>query len=227
MQFSSVQLLSRVQLFGTPWAAARQASSSIANSQSLLKLMSIDSVMPSKNLILCHPLLLLPSNFPSIRVFSNESALHIRWPKYRSFSFSISPSNEYSGLISCRMDWLDLLAVQGTVKGLLQHHSSKASILRCSALFMVQLLHPYRTTGKTIALTRQTFVGKITSLLFNMLSRLVITFLTRNKCLLVSWMRSPSAVILEPPKIKSDTVSTVSLSIGHEVMGPEAMILIF
>ena len=139
MQFSSVQLLSRVQLFGTPWAAARQASSSIANSQSLLKLMSIDSVMPSKNLILCHPLLLLPSNFPSIRVFSNESALHIRWPKYRSFSFSISPSNEYSGLISCRMDWLDLLAVQGTVKGLLQHHSSKASILRHSAFFTVQL----------------------------------------------------------------------------------------
>ncbi len=167
--------------------------------------------MPSSHLILCHPLLLLPSIFPSIRVFSNESALHIRWPKYWSFSFSISPSNEHPGLISFRMDWFDLLAVQGTLKSLLQHHSSKASILWCSAFFTVQLSHPYMTTGKTIALTRQTFVGKVMSLLFNMLSRLVITFLPRSKRLLISWLQSPSAVILEPPKIQSDTVSTVFL----------------
>ena len=151
--------------------------------------------MPSSHLILCHPLL-LPSVFPSIRVFSNESVLHIRWPKYWSFSFSISPSNEYSGLISFRMNWLDFLAVQGTLKSLLQHHSSKASIFWCSAFFIIQLLHPYMTTGKTIALTRWTFVGKVTSLLFNMLSRLVITFLPRSKCLLISWLQSPSAVIL-------------------------------
>ena len=169
---SSVQLLSHVQLFASPWIAACQASLSITSSQSLLKLMSIKSVMPSNHLILCHPLLLPPSVFPSIRVFSNESVLHIRWPKYWSFSFSISPSNEYSGLISFRMDWLDLLAVQGTLKSLLQHHSSKASILRHSAFFIVQLSHPYMTTGKTIALTRQTFVGKVTSLLFHMLSKL-------------------------------------------------------
>ena len=180
--------------------------------------------MPSNHLILCHPLLLLPSISPSIRVFSNESALHMRWPKYWSFSFNISPSNEHPGLISFRMDWLDLLAVQGTLKSLLQHHSPKASILLCSAFFIVQLSHPYMTTGKTIALTRWTFVGKVMSLLFNMLSRLVTTFLPRNKCLLISWLQSPSAVILEPKKIKSATVSTVSPSICHEVMGPDAMI---
>ena len=163
--FSSVQLLSHVRLFATPWIAARQASLSITNSQSLPKLMSIEPMMPSNHLILCHPLL-LPSIFPSFRVFSNVSGLHIRWPEYWSFSFSISPSNEYSGLMSFRMDWLDLLAVQGTLKSLLQHHSSKASILWHSAFFMVQLSHPYMTTGKTIALTRWTFVSKVTSLLF-------------------------------------------------------------
>ena len=183
-----------------PWTAAHQASLSITNSQSLLKLMSIESVMPSNHLILCHPLLLLPPIPPSNRVFSSESALHIRWPKYWSFSFSISPSNEYSGLISFRMDWLDLLAVQGTLKSLLQHHSSKASILRHSAFFTVQLSHPYMTTGKTVALTRWTFVGKVMSLLFNILLRLFITFLPRSKRLLISWLQSPSAVILEPPK---------------------------
>ena len=161
--------------------------------------MSIASVMPSNHLILWHPLLLLPSIFPSIRVFSNESVILIRWPKYWSFSFSISPSNEYSGLISFRIDWLDLLAVQGILKSLLQHHSSKASILWHSAFSIVQLSHPYMTTGKTVALTRWTFVGKVMSLLFNMLSRLVIAFLLRSKCLLVSWLQSPSAVILEPP----------------------------
>ena len=174
-------------------------------------------MMPSNHLILCHPLLLLPSIPPSIRVFSNESVLRIRWPKYRSFGFNISPSNEHSGLISFKMDWLDLLAVQGTLKSLLQHHSSKASILQRSAFFIVQLSHPYMTTGKTIALTRWTFVGKVMSLLLNMLSRLVITFLPRSKHLLISWLQSPSAVILEPRKIKSDTVSTVSPSIYHEV----------
>ena len=166
--------------------------------------------MPSNHLILCHPLLLLPSIFPSNRVFSNESTLCIRWPKYWSFSFSISPSNEHSGLISFRMDWLDLLAVQGTLKSLLQHYSSKASVLWCSAFFIVQLSHPYMTIGKTIALIRRTFVGKVMSLLLNMLSRLVITFLPRSKHLLISWLQSPSAVILELPKIKSDTVSTVT-----------------
>ena len=180
--------------------------------------MSIESVTPSNHLIICRPLLLLPSIFPSIRVFSSESVLHIRWPKYWSFSFSISPSNEHPGLISFRTDRLDLLAVQGTLKSLLQHHSSKASILRCSAFFTVQLSHLYMITGKTIALTRWTFVGKVMSLLLNMLSRLVITFLPRSKCLLISWLQSPSAVILEPPKIKSDTVSTVSPSISHEVI---------
>ena len=180
--------------------------------------------MPSNHLILCHPLLLLLQIPPSIRVFSNESTLRMRWPKYWSFSFSISPSNEHSGLISFRMDWLDLLAVQGTLKSLLQHHSSKASILQCSAFFMVQLSHPYMTTGKTIALTRWTFVGKVMSLLFNMLSRLVITFLPRSKHLLISWLQLPSSVILEPPKIKS---LTVSQSICHELMGPDAMILVF
>ena len=164
--------------------------------------MSIVSVMPSSHLILCHPLLLLPPIPPSIRDFSNESTLHMKWPKYWSFSFNINPSNEYSGLISFRMDWLDLLAVQGTLKSLLQHHSSKASILQLSAFFTVQLSHPYMTTGKTIALTRWTFVGKVMFLLFNMLSRLVITFLPRNKHLLISWLQSPSAVILEPPQNK-------------------------
>ena len=189
--------------------------------------MPIASVMPSNHLILCHPFLLPPSVLPSIRVFSNESVLRSRWPKYWVFNFSISPSSEYSGLISFRMDWIDLLAVQGTLKSLLQHHTSKASILQCSAFFTVQLSHPYMTTRKTIALTRRTFVDKVLSLLFNMLSRLVITFLPRNKQLLISWLQSPSAVILEPPKIKSDTVSTVSPSICHEVMGPDAMIFVF
>ena len=183
--------------------------------------------MPSSHLILCHPLLLLPPIPPSIRVFSNESTLHMRWPKYWSFSFSISPSNEHPGLISFRMDWLDLLAVQGTLKSLLQHHSTKASIFRRSGFFIVQLSHPYMTTGKTIALTRWTFVDKVMSLLFNMLSRLVITFLPRSKHLLISWLQSPSVVILEPKKKKSDTVTTVSPSISHEVMGPDAMILVF
>ena len=180
-----------------------------------------------QHLILCHLLLLPPSIFPSIRVFSNESALPIRWPKYWSFSFNISPSNEHPGLICVRMDWLELLAVQRILKSLLQHHSSKASILRCSAFFVVQLSHPYLTPGKTIALTRQTFVDKVMSLLFNMPSRWVITFLPRSKCLLISWLQSPSAVILEPPKIKSATVSTVSPSICHEVMGTDAIILVF
>ena len=190
----SVQSLSHIRLFVTPWTAAHQASLSIANSRCLLKLMSIESVMPSNHLILCRPLLLLSSIFPSIRVFSNESVLHNRWPKYWSFSFSfsISPSNEYAGLISFRMDCLDLLAVQGTLKSLLQHQSSKASILWCSAFFMVQLSHPYMTTGKTITLTRRTFVGKVMSLLFNMLSRFVTAFLPRNKHLLISWLQSPT-----------------------------------
>ena len=189
--------------------------------------MSIESVIPSSHLILCHPLLLLPSVFPSIRIFSNESVLRIRWTKYWSFSFSISPSKEHPRLISFRMDWLDLLALQGTLKSVLQHHSSKASILRCSAFFMVQLSHPYMTPGKTIALTRWTFVGKVMSLLFNVLSRLVIAFLPRSKRLLISWLQSPSAVILEQEKIKSLTVSIVSPSICHEVMGPDAMMLVF
>ena len=187
-QISSVQSLSCVQLFATPWTPAYQASLSITNSWNLLKLMSIESEMPSNLLILCHPIL-LSSVFPSIRGFSSESVLCIRWPKYWSFSFSISLSNEYSGLISFRIDWFDPLAVQGTLKSLLQHHSSKASILRQSAFFMIQLLHPYMTIGKTIALTRQTFVSKVMSLLFNMLSRLFIAFLPRIKCLLISWLQ--------------------------------------
>ena len=172
--------------------------------------MSIESVMPSNHLILCHPLLLLPSIFPNIRVFSNESVLCIRWPKYWSFSFIISVSNEHPGLISFRMDWLDLLAVQGTLKSLLQYYSSKAPILQLT-FFIVQLSHPYMTTGKTIALTRQTFVDKVMSLLFNMLSRLLLTFLPRSKHLLISWLQLPSAMILEPPKIKSVTISTVPI----------------
>ena len=186
--FSSVQSLSRVRLFATPWTAARQASLSITNSRSSLKLMSIKSVMSSNHFILSCPLLLLPSIFPSIRVFSNESALHIRCPKYWSFSFSINPCSEYSGLISFRMAWFDLLAVQGTLKSLLQQHSSKASILQQSAFFITPPSHPYMTTGKTIALTRWTFVNKVMSLLFNMLSRLVIAFLPRRKHLLISWL---------------------------------------
>ena len=187
IQIWSDQSLSHVWLFATPWTVAHQASLSITNSQSLLKLMSIESMMPSNHLILCHPLLLLSSIFPSIWVFSNESVLHIRWPKYCSFSFNISPSNEHPGLISFRMDWLDLLAVQGTLKTLL-HHSSKSSILWCSAFFLVQLSIPYMTTGKTIALTRQIFVGKVMSLPFNILSGLVITFLPRSKCFSISWL---------------------------------------
>ena len=181
--------------------------------------------MPSSHLILCCPLLLLPAIPPNIRVFSNESTLRMRWPKYWSFSFS--PSNEHPGPSSFRMDWLDLLAVQGTLKSLLQHHSSKASILRHSAFFTVQLSHPYMTTGKTIALTRQTLVSKVMSLLLNMLSRLVTTFLPRSKRLLISWLHSPSAVILEPPKRNSYTVSTGSPSNSCEVMGPDVMILVF
>ena len=206
----------------TPWITACQVSLSITNSWSLFKLMSIESVIPFNHLIFCHPLLPLPSIFPRIRSFTNESALCIRWPKYCSFSFSISPSNEHPGLISFRMNWLDLV-VQGTLRSL-QHHSSKASILQCSALFIVQLSHPYITTRKAIALTRWTFVDKVMSLLFNMLSRLVITFLPWSKHLLISWLQSPSAVILDPKKIKSDTVSP---SICHEVMEPNAMIFIF
>ena len=207
----SVQLLSRVRLFVTLWIAARQASLSITNSQSSRKLKSIKSVMPSSHLILCRPLFLLPPIPPGIRVFSNESALHMRWPKYWSFSFSIIPSKEHPGLISFRMDWLDFLAVHGTLKSLLQHHSSKASVLWRSAFFTVQLSHPYMTTGKTIALTRWTFVGKVMSLLFSQTrlkwlssSRLVITFLPRSKRLLISGLQSPSAVILEPPQNKVD-----------------------
>ena len=227
VQFSSVQSLSRVRLFATPWIAAHQASLSITSSRSSLRFTSIKSVMPSSHLIFCRPLLLLPPIPPSIRVFSNESTVHMRWPKYWSFSFSIIPSKETPGLISFKMDWFDLLAVQGTLKSLLQHHSSKASILRHSAFFTVQHSHLYMTTGKTIALTRRTFVGKVMSLLFNMLSKLVITFLPRSKRLLISWLPSPSTVILEPRKIKSYTVSTVSPSISHEVMGLDAMIFVF
>ena len=196
-------------------------------SWSSLKLTSIESVMPSSHLILRRPLLLLPPIPPSIRVFSNESTLRMRWPKYRSFSFSIIPSKEHPGLISFRMDWLDLLAVQGTLKSLLQHHSSKASILQQSAFFTVQFSHPYMTTGKTIASTRWTFVGKVISLLLNMLSRLVIVFLLRSRHLLISRHQSPSAVFLEPHKIKSLSISIVSPSVCHEVMGPDATFLVF
>ena len=219
-QFSSVQSLSHVQLC-SPWTAAHQASLSITNSQSVLKLMSIELVIPS-NLILCCLLPLLPSIFPSIRVFSNESVLCIRWPKYWSFSFSISPSNEYSELISFRMDWLDLLAVQGTLKSLLQHHISKASILWRSAFFISPALISIHDYWKN-----HSFVSKAMSMLFNMLSRLVITFLPRSKCLLISRLQSPSAVILELKKIKSLTLSIVSPSICHEVIGLGAMILAF
>ena len=183
--FSSVQSLSRIWLFATPWIAAHQASLSITSSQSPPKPMSIESVIPSNHLILCRSLLLLPSIFPNIRVFSNESALHIRRPKYWRFSFNIRPSNEHPGLVSFRMDWLDLLAVQGTLKSLLQHHSSKAPNFQCSAFFIVRLSQLYMTTGKTIALSRRTFVGKVMSLLFNILSSLVITFLPRSKHILI------------------------------------------
>ena len=210
---SSVQSLSRVWLFATPWTAAHQASLSITNSRNWLKLVSVESVMPSNSLTLCHPLLLPLSILLSIRVFSNESVLLVRQPKYWSFSFNISPSNEYSGLISFMMDWLDLLAVQGTLKSLLQHLSSKASILRSSAFFIVQLSHPYMTTGKTIVLTRWAFGGKVLALLFNMLSRLVIPFSPRNKCLLISWLQSPSAAILEPPKIKYSNILEYQIKI--------------
>ena len=220
-----IQSLRHVQLFLTPWTAAHQASLSFTISWSLLKLMSIELVMPPSYLVLCRPLLLLPSIFPNIRVFSNELVLYIRWPKY--WRFSISPSNEYWGLIFFRIDWFDLFAVQGTLKSLLQYHSLKASNLWCSAFFMVQLSHPYMTTVKTIALIIWIFVSKVMSLLFNMLSRFVIAFLQRNKHLLISWSQSLSAVILEPKKIESLTVSIVSSSIYHEVLGPGVMIWVF
>ena len=197
VQFGSVQSFSYIWFLVTSWTVACQASLSITNSRSLFKLMSIELVMPSNHLIFCHPFLFLPSIFPSISIFSSESVRHIRWPSYWSFSFSNSPSNEYSGLISFRIECFDLLAVHGTLKTLLQHQSSKASILWHSAFFMVQISHPYMTTGKTIALTSQTFVSKVMSLLFNMLSRLVIAFLPRSKRLFISWLKSPSAVILE------------------------------
>ena len=218
IQFSSVQFSPAVMSdSATSWTAARQTSLSITNSGSLPKLISIELVMPSNHLILCCPLLLLPSIFPSIGGFSNESALCIKWPKYWSFSINISPFNEHPRSIPFRMDWLDLLAIQGTLKSLLQHHSSKAPVLQCSAFFIVQLSHSYMTIGKAIALIRRNFVGKVMSLLFNMLSRLVITFLPRSKHLLISWLQSPSTVILKPPKIKSATVSTVYPSICHDV----------
>ena len=227
MHITLVQFCQSCVTLCDPKGAVCQASLSIMNSWSLLKLKSMELVMPSNHLILCHPLLLQPSIFPSIKVFSNESVPRIQWTKYWSYSFNISPSNEYSGLISFRMNWLDLLAVQGTLKSLLQHHILKTSILQGSAFFIVPLSHFYMTTGKTIALNRWTFVSKVMSLPFNMLSRWVIAFFSRTKCLLISWLQSPSAVILEPPEIKFDTVSIVSPSICHEVMGPEAMILVF
>ena len=225
IQFSSV-----TQSCPTPCDHVNRSTSGLSVHHQLPELpkpMSIESVMPFNCLVLCRPLLLLCLISPSIRVFSNESAIRIRWPKDLNFSLNISPSNEHSGLISFRMHWLDLLAVQGTLKSLLLHHCSKASILQHSAFYIVQLSHPYVTTGTTTALTRQTFVDKVMSLLFNMLSRLVITFLQRGKRLLILWLQSPYAVILKPPKIKSATVSTVSPSICHEVMGPDAMFLVF
>ena len=224
---SSVQSLSPVRVFVTLWAVAHQASLSISNSQGLLKLMSIESVMPSSHLILCRTLLLLPSIFSSIRVYCNESVLSIRWPKYWSFSFNISPSNEYSGLISFRMDWLDLLAVQGTLKSLLQHQSSKASILWCSAFFIVQPSHPYMTPGKTIALAICTFVSKVMSQLFNRLSSFVHSFSSKEQ---VSFNFMTAVTICSDsgaPKINSVTVSIVSPYVYHEVMGPDVMILVF
>ena len=226
VQLSSVQFSSVAQSCLTLCDSMDCSTPGLVHYQFLefTQLMSIESALPSNHLILCHPLLLLPSVFRSIRVFSNDSVLCIRWPKYWSFSFNISPSNEYSGLISFRMDWLDLLTVQGTLKSFLQQYSSRASVLQLSAFFIVQLSHPCMTTGKTITLTRRTFVGKVLSLLFNKLSRFVITFIPRSKCLLISRLQSLSAVILEPPKIKSVTVYP---SICHEVMGPDAMILVF
>ena len=226
VDFVVVQLLSSIRLSATLWTAAHQAFLSFTISQSLAQLMLIESVMPSNHLILSRPLLLLSSIFPNNKVFSSELALCIRWPKYQSFSFTISPSNEYSLLISFRIDWLDLLAAQGTLKSLLQHHSSKASILQRSASFMVQHSHWCMTTEK-IALTIWTFVGKAMPLLFNILSRFVIDFLPRSQCLLIAWLQSPSAVILEPKKRRSVTVSIDSPSICREVMGPDAMILVF
>ena len=211
----------------TPWTAARQSSLSFTISQSLLKLMPIESEVLSNHLILCCPLLLLSSVFPSSRVFSSESVLCNRWPKCWSFSFSTSPSSEYSGLISFRIDWFNLLAVQGTLKSPLQNHSLKETILQCSAFFRVQLPQPYMTTEKTKALTIQTFVSKVISLLFNTLSRFVIALLPRSKCLLISWQQSPSALILEPKKIKSETVSSFPPSICHEVIGADVMIFVF
>ena len=210
----------------SPWTAACKDSCPSPTSR-VYSNSSMESVMPSNHLIFCHPLLLLPSIFPSIRVFSNESVLCIRWPKYWSFSFNISPSKEYLGLICFRIDWLDLLAVQGTLKSLFQYHSSKASILQRSADFTIQLSRQYMTMGKTIALSRPTFVGKVMSLLFNMLSMFVITFLPRSKHLLISWLQSASAVILVPPKRKSVTVSIVSPSLCHELMRPDALIFFF
>ena len=228
MQISSAQFsLSVMSNSATPQTAAHLAYLCITNSWSLLRLMSIESVMTFNHLFLCHPLLLPSSIFPNIRVVSNESALPIRWPNYWSFSFSISLSNEYSGLISFRIDWFDLLAIQGTLKSILQHHSSKVPIFPRLAFFMVQFSHPCMTTGKTIALTIWMFVGKVISLLFNTLSRIVIAFLPRSKRLLISWLQSPSAVILDPKMIKSVTVSIVSLSVCHEVMGPNPMIFVF
>ena len=196
-----VQLISHICLFETPWTAGHEAFLSSAISESLLKLRSIELMMPSNHLVICYPLLLLPSIFPNIRVFSIESPLHIRWPTYGHFSFSISPSNEYSALISFRIDWFALLEVKGLSRVFFLHHSLKASVLGYSAFFIVQLSHPYVTTGKTIALTVQIFVGKVMALLFNMLSRFVIAFLPRSKCLLISWLQSPSAVLSEPKKI--------------------------
>ena len=225
MQF--FQLLNHVWLFATPWTAAHQASLSFTISRSLLKLMSIESVMPFNHLIICHPFKLLPSILPSIRVFSNELTLHIRWPKDWSFSFSISPSNEYSGLISFRIDWFDLLAGHGILKSLLQHHTLKASKPQWPAFFIAQLSHPYMTTGKTIAFTIWTFVGKVMSVLFNTLSRFVMAFLIRNKRILILWLQSPYPVILEAKKRKSITDSTFYPSICHEVMEPDAMIFVF
>ena len=226
MYVSSVQLLSHVRLFATPCITARQASLSITNPRSSPKLMCIKTEMPSSHLILCRPLFLLPPIPPSIRVFSSESTLRMRWPKYWSLSFSITPSNEHPGLISFRMDWLDLIALQGTLKSLLQHTVQKHQFFSAQ-LSLWSNSHPCMTTGKIIALTRQTFVGKVISLLLNMLSRLVITSLPRSKRLLISWLQSPSAVILELKKIKSATVSTVAPSISHEVMGLDAMIFVF
>ena len=225
--FSSFQSLSCVRLFVTPWNETCQLE--CISSRSLLKLMSIELVMPSNHLILCCPLLLPPSIFPSIRVFSNESVLCIRWPQYWSFSFRINPSNEYSGLISFRMDWLDVLAIQVILESSPTPQFKSISFSALSILYSPALtsIHDYQSYGKTIALTRWTFVGKVMSLLFNMLSRLVITFLPRSKRLLISCLQLPSAVILEPRKIKSDTVSTVSPSISHDVMGPDAMIFVF